>query len=202
MEIISIIKDLALAGAAMSTAWVAYRGINKWILELRGRTSFKVARGLMLATYKLQDAITSCRSRLIQGREFPDDYPLLGRKATPQQELDGWTYVVNNRWAPVFEALQDYDARVLEAEALWGSEIRNSTKKLRASITKLHLAIDDFLADKYSLGEKFRAEREFGKEIRSIMFASPGAEDNLLSKSITEAIDEIEKKVRPHIGTE
>ena len=34
------------------------------------------------------------------------------------------------------------------------------------------------------------------------MFASPGAEDNPLSKSITEAIDEIEKKVRPHIGAE
>ena len=184
----------------MFTAWVAYCGINKWIVELRGRTSFEVARGLLLATYKLRDAIVSCRSRLIQGREFPDDYPLFGRKGTPQQELDGWTHVVNNRWAPVVEALQDYDARVLEAEALWGSEIRNSTKKLRTSITKWHLAIDDFLADRYSLGENFRADREFGKEIRSIMFASPGAEDNPLSKSITEAIHEIEENVRPHIS--
>ena len=32
------------------------------------------------------------------------------------------------------------------------------------------------------------------------MFASPGAEDNPLSKSITVAIHEIEEKVRPHIS--
>ncbi len=199
MEIISIIKDLIVAIAAVATACFAYRGINNWIVELRERTSFEVARGLMLATYKLRDAIVSCRSPLVQGREFPDDYPAFN--ATPQQELDGWTHVYKNRWVPVFEALQDYDARGLEAEALWGSEFRKSTVKLQKSIKEVYCAIEAYLQDKYSLGEDFRADREFGKKIRSTMFASPGAADNPLSKSITEAIDEIEKKVRPHIGT-
>ncbi len=191
MEIISIIRDFVVAGAAVATVCLAHRGIKNWIVELRGRTSFEVARGLMLATYKLRDAIRSCRSRLIQGREFPDGYDHL--KATPEQEHDGWTHVYKNRWVPVFEALQDFDARGLEAEALWGSEFRNSTVKLRKPINDLYLAIES------NFENDFRKDPEFAKTIRSTMFAKSDAGDQL-SQSITEAIDEIEKKVRPHMG--
>ncbi len=97
-----------------------------------------------------------------------------------------------NRWVPVFEALQDFDARGLEAEALWGSEFRNSTEKLRKPIKKLYLAFES------SLEKDFREDSE--TETMSTMFARSGAAADPLSQSITEAIDEIEKKVRPHIG--
>ena len=186
-----MIKDLAVAGAAVATAYFAYRGINNWIVELRGRTSFEVAHGLLLATYKLRDAIGFCRSRLIEGREVPD----LASNATPDQELEQELnrHRYENRWVPVLEVLQDFDARGLEAEALWGSEFRNSTDKLRKQIEKLQLAIES------SLGKDFLENREFAKGIRSAMLARSDAKDPL-SQSITEAIDEIEKKVRPHIG--
>ena len=174
-----------MAGAAVATVCLAHRGIKNWIVELRGRTSFEVARGLMLATYKLRDAIRSCRSRLIQGREFPDDYDPLN--ATREQENDGLIHVYKNRWVPVFESLQDFDARGLEAEALWGSEFCNSTDKLRKPINEMYLAIESNL---------LKQDPECAKKILS---ARSGTADPL-SQSITEAIDEIEKKVRPHIG--
>ena len=102
-------------------------------------------------------------------------------------------HVHKNRWVPVSEALQDFDARGLEAEALWGSEFCNSTDKLRKPINNLYLAIES------SFGNDFRKDSEFAKTIRSTMVAKSDAGDQL-SQSITEAIDEIEKKVRPHIG--
>ena len=99
-----------------------------------------------------------------------------------------------NRWVPVFEARQDFDARGLEAEALWGSEFRNSTNKLRKPINEMYLAIES------SLGRHFAEDKEFAKEIKSTMFAQSGAAADPLQQSITEAIEEIEKKVRPHMG--
>ena len=120
VEIISIIRDLAVAGAAVATAYFASRGINNWIVELRGRTSFEVAHGLMLATYKLREAIVFCRSRLSEGREVQD---LNHNVETIEQKLN--RHVYENRLVLVIEAQQDFDARCLEAEALWGSEFRN-----------------------------------------------------------------------------
>ena len=181
-----------MTGAAVATACLAYRGISNWIVELRGRTSFEVARGLMLATYKLRDAIAFCRSPVIQGREFPDNYP--GLDATPEQEHDAFTHVYKNRWVPVFEALQDFDARRLESEALWGSEFRKSTGKLRQPVIKLHLAIES------SYESDSRKDPEFSKSIQSTMFALSGAAADQVLQEITTAIDEIENKVRPHIG--
>jgi hypothetical protein len=53
------LKDLALAGAAVVTAWVAVRALQKWREELRGKTDFEIARGLARAMYKLRD--DACR---------------------------------------------------------------------------------------------------------------------------------------------
>lgn len=199
VEIATVVKEVVLTGAALATAIVAVRGIRTWSVELRGKTAFEVARGLMLATYRLRDAVHACRSPFISCGEFPAGYRGQGT-ATAQEELDAWAHVYKNRWAPVWEALQDYDARALEAEALWGREIRQKTDKLRECIAELSTAIEAFLHDKYNRGEDFRADREFAKEMRAKLAAGLGSSDNRLSRAIQERIDAIEKEVRPHVG--
>ena len=196
MENMSLIKDLVLvfaamitAGSAAVTACAARKGINKWLVEITGRTNFEVAHGLMLATYKLRDAVRSCRLRLVRGKEFPDNYPLFN--ATPEQELDAWTYVFKNRWTPLWEASQDYNARAVEAEALWGSQIRKSTDKIVVQINTLSFSIDDYLQAKCNQGE-FLADKTFEEEIESTVFAK-NPEGDKLSKSIDEVIEEIRK---------
>jgi hypothetical protein len=153
----------------------------------------------MLATYRLRDAVRACRSPFIQAQEFPTGYR--GRDhATAQEELDAWAHVYKSRWTPVWEAIQEYDARALEAEALWGSDIRQKTDRLRQCIRELNVAIDAFLSDKYNRGEDFRSDAELGKEMRAKLAAGLEAGDNPLSRSIAQTIDEIEREVRPHIG--
>lgn len=199
-DITDLSKDVILSLAAVITTVVAVLGIRSWIVELRGRTSFEVARGMMLATYRLRDVVAQCRSSMVLGHEFPNDYPGAA-KASAKEELDGWAYVYKNRWRPVWEALQDYDARALESEALWGSDVREMTNGLRALVIELNIAIDAFLTDKFNRGEDFRSDPEFGKEMRSKLSASIGAKDNMLSKNIETAISAIEDQIRPHIGT-
>lgn len=116
------LKDLALGGAAVVTAWVAVRGIEKWCEELSGKASFEVARTLARATYKVRDEIAACRSPLIRSSEYPESYRnyVPGEQPDHAVEANALAYVYNNRWTPVTDALREFDTQGLEAEALWG----------------------------------------------------------------------------------
>jgi hypothetical protein len=198
-ELITAIKDVLLGGAAVTTTVVAVVGLKNWSRELRGRADFDVARGLIRATYKLRDEIRSCRAAFIMAQEFPDGYCDPNRKSTPEDEAQVWAHVYKNRWQPVWEAIQEFDAQTLEAEALWGSEIRQKTDKLRECIAELNSAIYAVISDKASGGRDFKSDREFGKKMRSTVSASGSDQSNELSKKITEAVTGIEDKIRPHL---
>ena len=195
----SLIKDLVLVVAAMITAvsaavtaCAARKGINKWSVELRERTRLEVARGIMRAAYKLRDAVKSCRFHVVSGEEFPDDYGSGNPTSEPDQ--NAWEYVFKNRWAPVREALQDYDARALEAEVLWGSEICDSSDKLHAEINELFFATVGYFENHLYSEETSQADGESEKTISSIVFSK--SPNNKLSKSIDEAIKELKQKVK------
>jgi hypothetical protein len=87
----------------------------------------------------------------------------------------------------------------LEAEALWGAEIRTKTDHLRKCVKELNAAIDSDLRDKAAGGQEFGGDREFGRQIRSILAATADDEENELNQKIKKAIDGIEHVVRPHL---
>ncbi len=198
-EIISIIKDILIAVAAAVTATVAVLGLKSWSRELRGKADFEVARGLIRATYKLRDELGFCRSPFIRAQEFPEGYYKPTGKNTPQEEAEGLAYVYKNRWQPVWNAIQEFDVQALEAEALWGSDLKAKTNVLRKCVSELNAAIDALISDKSSGGRDFESDREFGRKIRSTVSASGGDSKNELSKKIIDAVTKIEDKVRAHL---
>ena len=197
VDSISIVRDLIVSAAAVITAWAAWRGINQWTVELRGRTNFEVARGLILATYKVRDEVRSCRAMEQQKSEFPDDYPI-GQHQTPEQRAEMWTHVLENRCKLVRKALQHYRATVLDAEACWGCEIRYSTGKLLDETERLFDAMSHFIEDKRSDGRHFGENRELSSDIAHTVFIISSDNDQL-SRSINAAVAEIEDKVRKHM---
>lgn len=117
LDIITAVKDTALGSAAIVTAIVAYRGLRKWREELRGRVDFKVARGLIRATYRLGDKLRAARSPFVSASEFPSTYRSPGN-ATTDEEARALAQVFKHRWEPIVDALQEFEAQALEAEAL------------------------------------------------------------------------------------
>jgi hypothetical protein len=198
-EIIAVVKDVFLAIAGATTATVAVIGLNNWNRELRGKATFDVARGLAKATYKLRDELMTCRSPLIRGTEFPDEYNLAGARKTPEQEAQAYAHMYSNRWGPVWSALQEFDTHTLEAEALWGSVIRTKTDELRKGVRELNIAIEAVVANAASGGEDFSADREFGRKMRSTVAAPPGDAKNELTRKLEAAIRGIEDELRPHL---
>jgi hypothetical protein len=197
-EAFGIVKDIFLAAAAATTAYVAYTGIEKWKTELRGKANFDVARTLIKSVYKLRDEIAYCRSPFISAGEFPEGYAgNLGKRAS-EEEGQAYAHVYAKRWQPVSAALQEFDAAILEAEALWGSAIKERALLMRQAVRELQVSIEAVIDDRYSGGENFK-DQEFAKNMRANIWAVK-SQENKLSIKIASAIDGLENEIRPHLA--
>lgn len=203
-EIIAAVKDVLVGIAAAVTAVVAIKGLNTWSRQLTGSASFDTARGLVRATLKVRDAIEAFRSPFIMSHEFPVGYQNIQSEHPPghsrnQAEAEAWRHMYNKRWELVLTAVREFDSSSLEAEALWGQEIRDATNKLRGCIVQIYAAIDAAIENKAEGGEIFSRDKEFGKKMRAVLSASPSSKDNELTQDIVAAISGIEGLVKPHL---
>jgi hypothetical protein len=197
-EAVSLGKDVIVACAAAVTAFMAVVGINRWRDELKGKAEFEVARTLIRASYKLRDEIAIARSPLVRPAEFPSAY-WASKQHSPEEEAQAWAHVYNNRWEPVAEAQRAFEAASLEAEALWGSQIRDRAEALRMCAHDLWVGMETVIDNARSGGENFESNREWAKQVRAVVSASSSATDNALSNRITAAVRAIEDDIRPHL---
>lgn len=195
IEIISVTKDIILIFAAIATAHVAIKGLQSWSRELKGKADFEVARSLIRSIYKLRDELRYCRSPWVTSGEFPKEYD--PNKRTSEIEAKAYAFIYANRWKPVATALQDFESQALEAEALWGSDFKPKTDALRQCARNLQVALEADISNKASNGEDFKCDPEFGKTIRSEIWATH-VDKNPLTLKIDSAINEIETEIRPH----
>ncbi|MBO2696781.1 hypothetical protein [Shewanella algae] len=197
-EIITAIKDIALAGAAITTATVAILGLKSWSRELKGKAEFEVGRALILATYKLRDELKYARSPWYSGYEFPKDYPRNSDERTADIEANAYAHIYYKRWKPVAEAIQEFEAQALEGEALWGKPMRDKTNEMKQCARNLQVSIDAFIHNKAKDGESFKNDRKFGESVQADVWAANN-DKNKLTIQISNAVQALEEEIRPHL---
>jgi hypothetical protein len=94
--------------------------------------------------------------------------------------------------------VQDFDTASLEAEALWGHEVKVQCAELRGCVRALQVDIEMFIMDKYSGGQSFK-NVEFARKIESGIWDIK-SDDNELTQRINKAIAGIEAFLRPHLS--
>lgn len=193
-KIISATKDIVLMLAAIVTAKIAYKGLQSWSRELKGKADFEIARNLIRSTYKLRDELGYCRSPWISIGEFPKNYE--PSKKTPDGEAKAYSYIYLNRWKPVANTLQEFETQALEAESLWGPEFKPKTDELRQCVRNLQVSIEAFIRNKANDGENFIADQEFKKTVEFEVMEIKKNE-NPLTLRINAAIEAIENEIRP-----
>lgn len=198
-EFASIFQNLSIGIAALGTAYIAYKGLGTWREQLRGSANFETARSLAKSTYRLREAVQRARSPFISAAEFPPGYSAVGSK-TSREEADAYIYVFRNRWQPISEALQEFEVYVLEAEALWGNQVRSTSGKLLHVINQLNGGIHTLIEDKVADGQLFHNDREFGVRIRQTVFGQPNDLDNKTTQELRKAIEAIDDLARPHLS--
>jgi len=198
-EVITAAKDVVLAMAAIATVTIAVIGLRNWSRELRGKARFECARALAKATYRLRDQVRNFRAPFVSSHEFPAGYKGVFSGAAAQEDADAWAHVYKNRWGPVLDALEEFDTATLEAEVLFGAHIRSKTDELRECLKSLQASIQAVLDDKVASGQHFEKDRNFGKQMRAIVHASPSDDENDFSKRVRAAVRAIESEIRPHL---
>src|SRR5258708_31563621 len=122
-QIVSVGKDIVVAGAAVVGAAVAVLGLNTWNRQLKGGAEYELARRLLKVTYRLRDAIKSVRHPVMWAAEMPA--PPEDKAANMSHEERSYygssrTYQV--RWQRVADVRTDLQTELLEAEVLWGTD--------------------------------------------------------------------------------
>lgn len=193
---IGIVKDIIMSIAASLTAWVAYSGLNKWKKELKGKIDFDTAHALIKAAYKLRNELKYARAPFIPAQEFPNNYNPI--KADSDKKADALAYIYSNRMKRVIEATEELEVRALEAEALWGNQIKELTMELKSCSIHLNISFEEDIRNEYSGYKHFQADDVFRKEIKQDIWVS-SKEDDPLSIRIHNAIKNIENEIRPYL---
>lgn len=197
-QCISATKDVVVALSAAFTATVAFRGLDKWRRELRGKADFDTARDVVRALYKVREALTRARSPLISGGEFPEGYHRDFHARSDEEEAQALMHVYSNRWRPVADALGELGTAALGAEAIWGPQIREKVLTLRLCAFELFGAMEDRVGDVQSGGQRFRNRHLKDDATWDALHASHDG-SNPLDVKITHAINELEDLLRPHL---
>jgi hypothetical protein len=202
-EIITGFKDLCLAGAAITAAYVAIRGLRRWQMELTGKADFELARSVMKSVYTLRNEITYARSPLIKHNEFPEDYDRCLKKSDrdPHQEAEAWHHVYANRWRYVSEALNEFEVQILEAEALWGADTKEKLIELRKCATGLRVAMDCMIGNYAESDQSFANDKEYEASVRAeVSDTHSERRPNKYTKNLQSAVSEIESAIHPHLA--
>lgn len=198
LDFISVVKDILIGAAALTTAIVAIMGLKSWRRELYGKVNFEIARNLLRASYSVRDELQNSRLPFVGAWEFPPDYHARD-DATRRQKADAWSFVYRNRWAPVRDALRELETSSLEAEVLWGADVRTATDSLLGCARAVRIAMEAIVENEASEGQNFDRDRSYGVEMRSAAQASPQNNENPTSVAVLEAINRIESLTKPHL---
>jgi len=198
---VTLIKDILTGLAALTAAIVAIWGFRTWKKQLHWKTQYDLAQRLVRATYKVRDAIAWVRNPLqitaeidqaIQEANIEGDRTKDRKVNARIQEA-----VYKKRWQNVLEADTELDSVLLEAEAIWGTSVKEKFEPLANCMGNLSMAIGYYLHrlnnPKIALDEK-----EFWKEDH-ILNDYIGQEDNFFSDEINAAVRQVEDFLKPYL---
>lgn len=124
--VFSIAKDLATLAIAVVGVGVAVRGLGTWGRQLRGGAEYDLARRLLKLTYELREEMNRCRRPFMLAQEMP---PLPDEGFRVDDEMmtrhRRWAAGYDARWSRVVQARIALEGALLEAEVLWGEEVRS-----------------------------------------------------------------------------
>ncbi len=194
IEMIPVFKDLVLAFAAIITVCIAINGLNTWKRELRGKAVFSKSHELIHSAYKLRDEIAKARNPWISLHEIGDAVPI----KTDLEQAEEMQKVYAKRWSYVLSALSEYEAQMLQAEALWGPKIKEVTSSLKRCATDLYVAMGEDVGNLASGGQSFKADPEYADEVRTTV-RDIKHKNNKFTSRIEDSIQELEARLRNNL---
>jgi len=141
-------KDILTAFSAVVVAIVSILGLKAWKKQLKGKTEYELARRLLRAVYKIREAISYVRNPFVSSAEISQALQEANVQiATSDSDFHKTSQgaVYQMRWKKIGESVADLDIETLEAETIWGSEVKEKLNPLRKNIKSLQVNILRYL---------------------------------------------------------
>src|SRR5258708_1041966 len=101
-QLIPTITSIIGSAIGIVAVSIAFTGLKTWHCELRGRTEYELARGILVGVLKVREAMNRVRNPLMSGSEWA------GRPGRDPNAMFGDTedtkYAYQRRWDAVSEA--------------------------------------------------------------------------------------------------
>ncbi len=198
---ISIAKDIITGFAALTAAIVAVIGLRAWRSQLKGKTEYELAQRVLRAVYKVRDAMHFVRHPFMSASEISQAMKEAGIEGNPldaKVNARSQEAAYQKRWTKVQEAWADLDLNTLEAEALWGQEIREKLKPLRQCVSTLFASIQTYLRGLATPPRELDAQRM--ERTDNVIYGSPeDADRNPFTAEIIKAVGQVENFLKPRL---
>jgi len=203
MEILSIIKEIVISGAAITGSIVAVKGLSTWQRQLKGQSEYDLSRRILVSLFKYRDAINGVRNPAMWADEMPSPPEEKSRTMNPDQiSFYGTSNAYQARWDKVQEERTSLYADLLEAEAIWGTELNDLFKvvfdlqhELFTQIRHYLILINPDLPD-----AKKTAIEKLDKTKRDIIYDDLGEKPDEYKSNLIDAIKVIESYLKPKLS--
>lgn len=198
-EIIALFKDIILTGAAITGAVVAVKGLGTWQRQLRGQSEYELSRRILVTVFKYRDAINGVRHPAIGVYEMSSPPEEEAKLMSPEQiRFYGKSKAYQARWDKVQNERTSLYADLLEAEALWGAELKELFKKVfnleHELFTRIRHYIELINPDVDEASKE--AIRNIDKKGRDIMYDNLSDKLDEYKQDLNSAIEEIENYLK------
>ena len=200
-DIVSTVKDVLVAFAAVGTVAAAFMGLSAWRRELRGRTEYDLARRVIKATYGVMSAIQDVRHPFMYVGEFERSAEQRGKTYDPR-DLSGafQEFVYEDRWKALQEALIVLDTEVVEAQVVWGLAFKDRIEPLKRCVGELRYHLGHYLRERDKTHTTKAQIDKFEAAHDVVYTVSDDPDKDQFLRKMLDAVDVIESEVRPFMG--
>lgn len=201
-ELVTLVKDLILSGAAITGAVVAMKGLGTWKRQLRGQSEYELSRRILVTLFKYRDAINGVRHPVMWAYEMPnppeDESKSMSREHV---QFHGTSNAYQARWDKVQAERTSLYADLLEGEAIWGDELKKLFKALFNLEHELFTSVRHYieLINPDTEDASKESIRKIDKNRRDIMYDDLSEDGDEYKKDFQRGVEEIEKYLKPKL---
>jgi len=189
--VIGTLRDLVVAGAAVSTATVGWKALTKWRDETVGKRRLEVAEETLSAFYQVQEVIYDARAPFIAANE------MVKEEGVTDEVAGNSAYGPIRRLRQSFDHIRDLRTKRHRFAALFGREGTKPWDEIEAVLNEINAASEAILMLR---GEHIPAKdphAKFYQEQRQIL--ARRMDEDPITPRVDAAVKEIEDICRPVI---
>ncbi|MBV1865314.1 MAG: hypothetical protein KUG74_12910 [Rhodobacteraceae bacterium] len=199
IEAWSALANCVIAIAAVAAAIAAFLGLNTWKNQSLWHADRELSRKILIALYRYRDSLYYVRHPAMLASEMEpdkDQEPVNGSNERNQGVINAYV----KRWGKLGVRSNDLDALLIEADAVWGSELSQKLLKLKELERELFGYVRLYL-DSHFRGDTSLAasHREILREKRDILFDTLNEEDEF-RRDFVDSMKPIEAYLKVKLG--